>query len=144
MSGGQMVARQRSGRKWPAEVTEKAASSTSERTSSSRSAKRIVASLKRSAEHSRRRKAELVSRNSMQSEAIHMQSDTVQAAKSVKTNKTSRLISSEKVDGAAVYNGVGLHPGAIHHLMIDKFSGHVEYAVMSFEWRDRQCDLIVA
>jgi len=78
----------------------------------------------------------------MQSEAIHMQSDTAQAAKSVETNETSRLISSEKVDGTAVYNGVGLHFGAIHHL--DKFSGHVEYAVMSFEWRDSQCDLIVA
>ena len=52
----------------------------------------------------------------MQSEAIHMRSDTVQAAKSVETNETSRLISSEKVDGTAVYNGVGLHLGAIHHL----------------------------
>jgi hypothetical protein len=92
------------------------ASSTSKRTSSSRSAKPIVASLKRSAEHSRRRKAEPVSRKQLQSEAIHMQSDTVQAAKSVETNETSRLISFEKVDGTAVYNAVGLDLGAIHHL----------------------------
>jgi hypothetical protein len=60
----------------------------------------------------------------MQSEAIHMQSNTVQAAKSVETNETSRLISFEKVDGTAFYNGVDLHLGAIH--TIDKFSGHVE------------------
>jgi hypothetical protein len=74
----------------------------------------------------------------MQSETIHMQSDTVRAAKSVETNETGRPISSEKVHGTAVvYNDVGLHLGAIHHLMIDTFSGHVEYAVMSFEWRDR-------
>ena len=26
----------------------------------------------------------------------------------------------------------GEHLGSIHHLMIDKFTGHVEYAVMSF------------
>ena len=52
----------------------------------------------------------------MQSEAIHMQSDTAQAAKSVETNETSRLISFEKVDGTAVYNAVGLDLGAIHHL----------------------------
>ena len=50
----------------------------------------------------------------------------------VETQETNRLISSEKVDGTAVYNGEGQHLGAVHHLMIDKFSGHVEYAVMSF------------
>jgi hypothetical protein len=52
--------------------------------------------------------------------------------KPVETNETNRLISSEKVDGTAVYNRAGDHLGSIHHLMIDKFSGHVEYAVMSF------------
>jgi PRC-barrel domain len=52
--------------------------------------------------------------------------------KPVETNETNRLISSEKVDGTAVYNRAGDHVGSIHHLMIDKFTGHVEYAVMSF------------
>jgi PRC-barrel domain len=62
-----------------------------------------------------------------------MQSDTVtMAGRPVETQETNRLISSEKVDGTAVYNGEGQHLGSIHHMMIDKFSGHVEYAVMSF------------
>ena len=62
-----------------------------------------------------------------------MQSDTVtMAGRPVETHETNRLISSEKVDGTAVYNGEGRHLGSIQHLMIDKFSGHVEYAVMSF------------
>jgi PRC-barrel domain len=58
-----------------------------------------------------------------------MQSDTVtMAGRPVETQETNRLISSEKVDGTAVYNGEGQHLGSIHHMMIDKFSGHVEYA----------------
>jgi hypothetical protein len=62
-----------------------------------------------------------------------MQTDTIRMVdQPVKANETNRLISSEKVDGTAVYNDDGQHLGAIHHLMIDKFSGHVEYAVMSF------------
>src|SRR5205085_2197192 len=44
---------------------------------------------------------------------------------------TDRLISSEKVDGTAVYNRNGDRLGTVHHMMIDKFSGQVEYAVMS-------------
>ena len=50
----------------------------------------------------------------------------------VEANETNRLISSGKVDGTAVYNTRGEKLGSIHHLMIDKFTGHVEYAVMSF------------
>jgi hypothetical protein len=62
----------------------------------------------------------------MPSDAIKM------AGQPVEANETGRLISSEKVDGTAVYNLQGQRLGSIHHLMIDKFSGHVEYAVMSF------------
>jgi len=63
----------------------------------------------------------------------NMQSGNIKTAdRPVEADETSRLISSEKVDGTAVYNGEGQHLGAVHHLMIDKFSGHVEYAVMSF------------
>jgi hypothetical protein len=47
-------------------------------------------------------------------------------------DETVRLISSDKVEGTAVYNRQGDHLGSVHHLMIDKFTGQVAYAVMSF------------
>ena len=50
----------------------------------------------------------------------------------LEADETLSLISSEKVDGTAVYNRNGDRLGTVHHLMIDKFSGNVEYAVMSF------------
>ena len=46
--------------------------------------------------------------------------------------ETGNLISSEKVEGTNVYNGVGDTLGSIHALMIDKASGQVVYAIMSF------------
>jgi hypothetical protein len=42
------------------------------------------------------------------------------------------LISSEDVEGTDVYDPKGTKIGAIDHLMIDKMSGRVTYAVMSF------------
>jgi hypothetical protein len=51
---------------------------------------------------------------------------------SVATDETSTLISSDKVEGTAVYNRAGEKLGSIHTLMIDKTSGKVAYAVMSF------------
>jgi hypothetical protein len=42
--------------------------------------------------------------------------------KPVEADETNRLISSEKVDGTAVYNSAGDHLGAVHHLMVDKFT----------------------
>ena len=54
-----------------------------------------------------------------------------QMARTGQTDETDRLISSEKVDGTTVYNRNGESLGSIHHLMIDKFTGQVEYAVMS-------------
>ena len=42
------------------------------------------------------------------------------------------LISSEDVEGTAVFNRKGDKIGEIDHLMINKVSGHVTYAVMSF------------
>lgn len=53
-------------------------------------------------------------------------------ARRSETDETSRLISSQKVDGTAVYNRNGDRLGTVDHMMIDKFTGHVEYAVMSF------------
>jgi sporulation protein YlmC with PRC-barrel domain len=42
------------------------------------------------------------------------------------------LISSEDVEGTNVYDPAGTKIGDIDHLMIDKVSGRVTYAVMSF------------
>jgi sporulation protein YlmC with PRC-barrel domain len=52
-------------------------------------------------------------------------------ARSGQTDETDRLISSQKVDGTAVFNRDGDSLGTIDHMMIDKFTGQVEYAVMS-------------
>ncbi len=46
--------------------------------------------------------------------------------------ETDRLIASDKVEGSAVYNRQDEHLGTVHNLMIDKTSGKVAYAVMSF------------
>jgi sporulation protein YlmC with PRC-barrel domain len=43
-----------------------------------------------------------------------------------------QLISSEDVEGTNVYDMKGSKIGEIDHLMIDKVSGRVTYAVMSF------------
>jgi hypothetical protein len=51
---------------------------------------------------------------------------------SVETDETSRLIASNKVEGTAVYNRKGERLGDVYNFMVDKRSGQVEYAVMSF------------
>lgn len=62
-----------------------------------------------------------------------MQSDRMsRGASTVTADETDRLISSEKVDGTAVYNPAGERLGDVHHVMIDKCTGQVDYAVMSF------------
>ena len=52
-------------------------------------------------------------------------------ARTGQTDETDRLISSDKVEGTTVYNRHRENIGSIDHLMIDKVSGQVEYAVMS-------------
>ncbi len=47
-------------------------------------------------------------------------------------NPNFNLISSEAVEGTSVYDASGTKIGEIDHLMIDKVSGNVRYAVMSF------------
>jgi hypothetical protein len=42
------------------------------------------------------------------------------------------LIESDRVEGTAVYDPQGNHLGSIKRLMIEKISGKVAYAVMSF------------
>ena len=44
----------------------------------------------------------------------------------------AKLISSNRVQGTEVYGPGGEHVGEIDHLMIEKVSGKVAYAVMSF------------
>lgn len=50
----------------------------------------------------------------------------------VAVDETERLIASDKVEGTAVYNREGERLGSIAKLMIDKVSGQVTYAVLSF------------
>jgi hypothetical protein len=48
------------------------------------------------------------------------------------TRETHALIASDKVEGTAVYRSNGAKVGRIERVMIDKLSGKVAYAVMSF------------
>ena len=50
----------------------------------------------------------------------------------VAVDETERLISSDKVEGTSVYNRQDENIGSIYTVMIDKYSGQVAYAVMSF------------
>src|SRR6476646_11817305 len=59
-------------------------------------------------------------------------STTTTAGGAVATDETDRLISADKVVGTAVYNLQGEHLGSVYNLMVDKISGQVAYAVMSF------------
>lgn len=47
-------------------------------------------------------------------------------------NETQDMISSEKVDGTAVYGRDGDQIGSVHHLMIGKRDGTVRHAVVSY------------
>jgi hypothetical protein len=50
----------------------------------------------------------------------------------VDTRETTSLIGSDKVEATPVYRSNGDRVGQIERLMIDKLSGKVSYAVMSF------------
>jgi sporulation protein YlmC with PRC-barrel domain len=50
----------------------------------------------------------------------------------IEIDESSRLIASNKVEGTAVYNTENEKLGSIHNFMVDKRSGRVEYAVLSF------------
>jgi hypothetical protein len=51
---------------------------------------------------------------------------------SAATDETHQLIASTKVEGTAVYNRQGERLGTVASFMVDKRSGQVAYAVMSF------------
>ena len=57
---------------------------------------------------------------------------TYSDTRNVETDETSRLIASNKVEGTAVYNRAGERLGSVYNFMVDKMSGQVAYAVMSF------------
>jgi PRC-barrel domain protein len=59
-------------------------------------------------------------------------STTGTSSASVATDETDRLIASNKVEGTAVYNRQGERLGTVYNFMVDKRSGQVAYAVMSF------------
>jgi hypothetical protein len=47
-------------------------------------------------------------------------------------DETSRLIASNKVEGTAVYGSDNARLGSIYNFMVNKYSGRVEYAVMTY------------
>lgn len=57
---------------------------------------------------------------------------TASASGDVERKETDRLIASNRVEGTKVYNRQGEHLGEVYNFMVDKFSGQVAYAVMSF------------
>jgi PRC-barrel domain len=61
-----------------------------------------------------------------------MQTQTTAAGTTVAADETNRLISSDMVVGTSVYNLQGENLGSIYSIMVDKISGQVSYAVMSF------------
>ncbi len=61
-----------------------------------------------------------------------MASYTDNAGREVATDETDSLIAASKVNGTSVYNTAGDNLGSIYDVMIDKVSGQVSYAVLSF------------
>lgn len=53
-------------------------------------------------------------------------------ADTLERSETHRLISSDKVEGTAVYNPQDEKLGTIASIMIDKYSGKADYAVLQF------------
>jgi len=59
-------------------------------------------------------------------------SSTSTTGGTVATEETGSLIAASKVEGTYVYNRQGENLGHIYDVMIDKRSGQVAYAIMSF------------
>ncbi|MGJ8527368.1 PRC-barrel domain-containing protein [Maritalea sp.] len=47
-------------------------------------------------------------------------------------HQTDPMVSSKDVDGTKVFSLTGEHIGDVDHLLIDKQSGHIAYAIMTF------------
>ena len=61
-----------------------------------------------------------------------MSSTTTRTTGEVAKEETSQLIASDKINGTAVYNRRGERLGSVYNFMVNKRSGQVAYAVMSF------------
>ena len=57
---------------------------------------------------------------------------TTKHGKTLDKRETASLIGSDKVEGTPVYRSNGERVGQIERVMIDKLTGKVAYAVMSF------------
>jgi hypothetical protein len=64
--------------------------------------------------------------------ATTMKATRTVPAEDLERRETFDLISADKVEGTAVYNRAGEKLGTVDNIMIDKISGRVAYAVMSF------------
>lgn len=63
----------------------------------------------------------------------HMhQSEEADTYLAVPRDEAHNLIASNRVEGTAVYRPDGEKIGRVHHFMVGKRSGRVEYVVMSF------------
>src|SRR3979490_647459 len=71
-------------------------------------------------------------RRSAESRRLSMANSDQKARDTLAADETDELISSEKVEGTAVYDRKGDKIGTVHHLMINKYTGQVAYAVISF------------
>lgn len=48
------------------------------------------------------------------------------------SDTSGRLIAASKVNGTSVYNPAGEKLGSVYDVMLEKVSGHAEYAILSF------------
>ena len=61
-----------------------------------------------------------------------MGADALATAGTTGAEESRRLISADKVEGSAVYNRSSERLGTVQDIMLDKVSGKVAFAVMSF------------
>ena len=57
---------------------------------------------------------------------------TMQRASATERGTTSSLIASDRVERTAVYDANGKRIGKVERLMIDKLTGQIAYAILSF------------
>ena len=61
-----------------------------------------------------------------------MQSNVETRQETLKRNETGSLIAADKVQGTDIFNRTGDNLGEVESVMIDKLSGKVAYAVVTF------------
>lgn len=63
---------------------------------------------------------------------MSMSGINTQSRQSVATNETGELIAASKVEGTTVYDRKGEKVGSVYEVMLEKRTGQVSYAVLSF------------